>query len=166
MKLVLALSSLFLVGSIANAESVYTCTEDRGDSIIIEMSRQGENMHLRTLDRQLNLTQSKRRPKKSDYYRYHSSRGSVSLQESVVRGDGGSGVVGNLRIEGHVYPCKVGRGKLVVSRATRREMAGGGGSLFSNCRVRYNYGGTLYSPPVSVCNGGRVIMRMGTGLPF
>jgi hypothetical protein len=168
MKLAFSLLGFALSTSMAHAESVYTCTEARGDSVIIEMSRQGENMLLRSLYHKLNFTQSKRHPKKSDYFAYNSARGSLSLQESVVRGDGGPDVVGKLKMEGHVYPCKVGEGKLTVSRATRRESSGGSGWP-GNCRVRDHYQGITYWPPVAVCNGGGIVtmIRLGHGgLPF
>jgi hypothetical protein len=163
MKFALTFLGLALLNSVAHAESVYTCTEARGDSVIIELSRQGENLLLRSLYHKLKFTQSKHRSKNSDYFRYNSARGSMSLQESVVRGDSGPGVVGNLKIEGHVYPCKVGEGKLAVSKETKRQMAGGSG-WGSNCRVRSNYEGMTFWPPVAVCQG--VIMRLGTGRPF
>ena len=170
MKLAFSLLGLTLFASLAHAESVYTCTEARGDSIIIEMSRQGENMFLRTPYRKLNFTQSKRRPKKSDYFTFVSSHGVASLQESVVRGDSGAGVVGNLLIEGHVYPCKVGEGKLTVSAKTRREFSGrgGGGGLFDHCGVRSHYQGMTFMPPRWICTGNGVvsITSINRGLPF
>ena len=166
MRSLLSLLCLSFV-SMAHAESVYTCTEARGDSVIIEMSRQGENMLLRSLYRKLNFRQSKNHRGNSDYFTYNSSHGALSLQESVVRGDSGSDVVGDMLMEGHTFHCRVGEGKLVVSRQTRREFSGGGGGR-GGCRITTYWQGITFIPPRVICNYGgfTTLTSINRGLPF
>ncbi len=147
MKLALSLFGFALSGLMAHADSVYNCVNPRGDSFNIKMARQGESMTLRSLYKRLNFTQSRSRTKNSKYLEFDSRRGSVTMQESLVRG----GSTGSLTMEGDVFNCRAGAGRLAVSNATRREFSGRARSAGLNCAWVSESPGIIFNPPRMFC---------------
>ncbi|MGZ3695923.1 MAG: hypothetical protein ACXWQO_17695, partial [Bdellovibrionota bacterium] len=62
MSMLLSLLGFALFTAMAHADAIYTCENDRGDTVRITFTREGQRMSLRSRYAGLNLTKSKRSP--------------------------------------------------------------------------------------------------------
>lgn len=174
MKLVMSLLGFTLAFSSAHADSVYTCVNSKGDSVIITLTQEGQKMTLRSLYARLKLTQGKRRPKNpalKDYVNFGGSYPNgyavIPVHENLLKDNSQStDIVGSLMLEEEEFGCRTGEGKLTVSRATRREFSTGGGNRREPCKLTSYYGGMTFMPPRIICNYGGMTVIHGGGRLF
>jgi hypothetical protein len=177
MKLALSLFGFMFFTSMVHADAVYTCANERGDTVIIKLTGDGQQMSLHSVYAGLKLIQSKQNPANpvsTDYLKFRGhyptadgySIAAVSVQASLVRGEAGPNeIVGSVKFEGDQFGCRVGEGKLTVSRATRREFSTG--QRGEPCKLTTYYQGMTFIPPRVVCNYGNGIVSItGGGRPF
>lgn len=163
----LVLTGLTIFASAAQADAVYTCKNNRGDSLRLTFTREGKRMAVKSRYAGLTLRQQKHSPADPSGYtmfqgNYPGGVAHVAVQSNLVRGDESSnGVIGSITFESDDFDCKAGTGKLRVSRKTRQEFSPDGQG--EPCKLTSYYEGMTFIPPRIVCNYGGMRVIHGTG---
>lgn len=172
MKAILLLA--LLAASPARADSLYTCANNKGDTVMIEFSRGGQRLNLRSRYAQLKLSQSKAYAGINPGYTYFQGKypsgggyedAMIAVQSRLVRGYvNPKGSSGSITLASEDYECKAGAGKLKVSRETRDEL--NPPAQKEPCKLTSYYEGMTFMPPIFLCDYGfgPVIMRTGGAL--
>jgi hypothetical protein len=156
--MLLSLLGFALTTPMAHADAVYTCANNRGDTLMIKFTPDGQRMALRSLYVGMKFTQSKRRiGDHPDYTVFQGqyptgngyAEGIVSVQSRLLRGS----ISGSITLESDDYNCKAGAGKLKVSRETREEF-GPPRERGEPCKLTTYYNGMTFIPPRVVCDYG------------